>query len=103
MGRSSADGRHYQDSVAESCQEKSKVEEGREEEEEEEEGQEKKIKEILAGVRKEADAVGSGVTRNAVSEAQSTTDGEDLPSKSGLGVGRKVCGRLNLCRWSAEQ
>ena len=73
---------------------RSKVEEGREEEEEEEEGQEKKmengvIEEILAGVPKGADAVGAGVTRNAVSVAQSKNDEEDLFSKSGLGVGRK--------------
>ena len=48
--------KRYQDSVAESCQEKSKVEGVREEEKEEEEGQEKKMenemmKEIPAGVR----------------------------------------------------
>ena len=47
-----------------------KIEEGRDEEKEEEDGQEKKmdnevIREILAGVPKEADAVGGGVTQKA--------------------------------------
>ena len=57
--------------------------EGRKEEEREEEGQEKKmenevIRGIIAGVSKKADAVGSGVTRNAVPVAQSIETGEDL-------------------------
>ena len=66
---------------------RSKVEEGREEDEE---GQEKKtdnevVKEIFAAVPKEAEAVGKGVTRNAVSVAKI------LVTKSGLEVGRKIC------------
>ena len=46
-------------------------------------------KETPAGVSKEADAVGRGVTRNAVSQARCTEDGEGLFSRSGLGAGRK--------------
>ena len=47
------------------------------------------IKEIPGGVLKEADAVGCGVTRSAVSVTESTNDRLDLFSKSWLGVGRK--------------
>ena len=47
------------------------------------------MKEILAGVPKEADTVEGGVTRNTVSAAPSTDAGEDPFKKSELGVGRK--------------
>ena len=44
---------------------------------------------IVAGVPKEADTVGGGVTRNTVSAALSTHAGEDSLRKSELGIGRK--------------
>ena len=67
------------------------MEKGREEVEE---GQEKKmdnqvIRGIVAGVPKEADTVGGGVTRNTVSAALSANAGEDSFKKSELGSGRK--------------
>ena len=71
---------------------RSTVEEGRGRREE---GWEKKMenevmKECPAGVPKEADAVGSGVTRNSVPVAQSTTTGEGpLVLSVNLGAGRK--------------
>ena len=74
---------------------RSKVEK-REEEEAEEEDQEKKmenevIRRIIAGVPKEADTVGGGVTRNTVSEAQSTNAGEKHFRKSEPGFRRQAC------------
>ena len=67
-----------------------KIEEGRQEEgrkDQEQKMENEPMKEIT--VPNEADAVGSGVTRNAVSVAQSTKEGEVLFSDSGLEVGRK--------------
>ena len=70
----------------------------RKEEEEEEEGQEKKmenevIRGIIASVPKEADTVGGCVTGNTVPSIQSTDDGEDLFSKSVLGLAEGLAER----------
>ena len=57
------------------------------------------IRGIIAGVPKEADTVGVGVTRNTVSAALSTNAGEDSFKKLELGVGRNVDGkRIEQCR-----
>ena len=79
----------------ESCQEEArwKKEKKKRKERRKARGKKKKdnevIRGIIAGVPKEADTVGGGVTRNTVSAAQSTTAGEDSLKKSELGVGRK--------------
>ena len=74
---------------------RSEVEEGREEEEGEEEDLENEMdnevmREILARVLEEADAVGNGVTRNAVSPAQSTNTGQTLLVNPGSELGGKI-------------
>ena len=47
------------------------------------------MSEILTGVPRQTDSAGCGVTRKAVSVAQSTNAGGDPFSNSGLRVGRK--------------
>ena len=66
--------------------ERSKGEEGKEEEGEEDENHERKMRndvtrEVVAGVLKEADTVGGGVTRNIVSATQCMNVTKRIPTE----------------------
>ena len=86
--------KRYQDLRGGKLPGSSKGDEGKEEEDEEEDNQARKMRNevtrgIIAGVEKEANTVGVGVTRNTVSVTQSIHANDDSIKNAELGGERK--------------